>query len=402
MPGGSPEGDWIERYLDYTSKLPTPRIFRLWAGISAVAGALERRVSIRTVAGDTFPNLFIFLVAPPAVGKSQAMTPARDLWRGTKRLFVAPNSVTKASMLDNLVSSSRKIIINGGAGLYEYNCLNIASSELGVLLPAHDTDFMSTMIDIYDNPPIFEETRRHSTSVSIPNPQMNLIAGAQPGFLSGLLPEEAWSMGFMSRVIMVYAGSGPEVDLFDMPEEDKEGWKELLAPMTKMADSKLMGRCSWEDEAIAEVRRWLSAKLEPVPEHSKLQYYCGRRKLLFLKLIIVSTVSRSMGTHITLFDVNRARDWLLDVELRMPDVFKEMTNKSDSSVLQELHYFAWKLWIKEKKPVHESRLLNFLQDKAPSDRCFRILEMADRMQMIVRQAGSGTYVPRPKHEHNAE
>ena len=65
--------DWITNFMTFTEGLPTPEIFRLWSGISTIAATLERRVWVATGRGVIYPNLFVVLVAPPAVGKSVAI-----------------------------------------------------------------------------------------------------------------------------------------------------------------------------------------------------------------------------------------------------------------------------------------------------------------------------------------
>lgn len=392
--------DWIDRFMAYTDRLPSPPILRLWSAIACIAGGLERRVWVTTAGGICYPNLYTLLVAPPAIGKSQTINKVHDQWMGTKKLYIAPKSVTKASLLDNLAKATRKLVIKDGQGLFEYNSLCIASSEFGVLVPEHDTEFMSVLVDIYDNPPDFREDRRTSRSVEIIKPQLNILAGTQPGFLANLLPEEAWSMGFMSRIIMIYAAAGPQIDLWDTSAEESPMRIELMKDLTRL--TTLMGAVIFSDEAKAELLRWYKAGLPPVPEHSKLEYYNGRRLLHMLKLCMISATSRSAELVVEMQDLARARDWLLGAEQLMPDVFRDMVQRSDSVVLQELHFFMWRLWVKDKKAIHESRLIYFLQNRVPGEKVLRLLDIAERSNIIEREAGTKSYKPRPKHEHGME
>jgi hypothetical protein len=107
------------------------------------------------------------------------------------------------------------------------------------------------------------------------------------------------------------------------------------------------------------------------------------------------------GLVVTLPALNRARDWLLHAEQLMPDVFREMVQRSDSQLIQELHYFLWKLWLKEKKPIHESRLIHFLQTRVPSEKVLRVLEIAARSS-IIKLVADKQWIPRPTHEHGLE
>lgn len=403
--------DLIDSFMAYTDGIPSPVIFRQWCAIATIAGALERRVWVQTARSKLFPNLFTLLVSPPGIGKSQSIAHVSELWYGTRlanggKFYVAPNNVTKAALVDQLAKADRKIM--AGGTMVEYHSLLVASSEFGVLVPAHDLEFLSVLNDIYDNPRAYRESRRTlGREIDIVHPQLNLLAGTQPGFLASLLPEEAWSMGFLSRIILVYAGTTPAVDLFDESESREPQYKALIKALQRVGS--LMGVCVWTGEAQDAVRGWVSSGCAPVPEHSKLQNYIPRRVLHLLKLCIVSAVSRSGGLTITLADVTRAKDWLLHAEELMPDVFRDMAGKSDGQVIADLHFFMFKIYIADKKPIHEARIWDFLKTRVPSEKIFRIIDACERSGVISRLAGTGhdsgkpaLYIPKPRHEHGME
>jgi hypothetical protein len=151
------------------------------------------------------------------------------------------------------------------------------------------------------------------------------------------------------------------------------------------------------------IEAWAQDRCPPIPDHSKLQHYNGRRILHTLKLCMVAAVSRSGELNIKVEDVIRARDWLLHAEQTMPDIFREMVSRSDAQVIQELHFFLWKLWVKDRRPLHESRLIHFLSHRVPSDKVQRVIDVAERSNVIAREAGStNTYIPRPVAEHGME
>jgi hypothetical protein len=394
------EKDWIERFVQYTEGINSPRIFRLWAGISTVAGALERRVWIYSSRKILYPNLFTLLVGSPGSGKTEAMLHVEDLWRRVGKFHVAPNSVTRASLVDALHDADRKIVLQ--SGLMEYHSLLVVADEFGVLCPAHDLSFLSVINYIYNNPDFYEEKRRtgNKQSTEIINPQLNIIAGAQPGFLAVLLPEEAWQMGFTARLIMIYSAEEIVPDLFGDPDPKEADRGILIASLRDMAGR--IGAFSWDDDAMTEMDRWAKSRCEPIPEHSKLVHYNQRRILHTLKLSMVSAMSRGPERRITMLDVNRARDWLLEAEQGMPDIFREMTQRSDSEVINELHFFMWRLWISDKKPIHESRIIHFLSHRVPSEKVLRIIELAERANYLTKQVGLDAYIPRPKQDHGVE
>lgn len=385
--------DVIETFVKYTEGIPSPEIFRLWAGISAVAASLERRVWVTTRAGDLFPNLYVMLVAPPAVGKGMSIDRVVQLWRDTKKLHVSPDSMTKASMLDALAASGRRIPIDNGARLVEYNAMAVGVEEFGVLVPAHDMEFLSFLIRIYNNPPNLNEVRRVSTSVDIINPQLNMLVGSQPGFLGHLLPEEAWSMGFMSRMVMIYATFGPEWDIFQIAEGEPAIKKELITKLTQLTN--LYGQYPFTDGFKQMFNAWKKTSFAPEPIHSRLSHYKSRRLQLILKLSIVSCASRG-GSDVDTVDLQRVQDWLLPAEELMPDIFREMGHKSDIQLIEAMHKAVWMTWSRDKKPVPEMLLYGFLSDKCPSERAPKIIDVACKSGWFENLKGAGMYVPKPR------
>jgi len=403
--------DWITSFLDYTEGMPTPPIYRLWAGITALSGALERRVYVETAKGVVYPNLFTFLVGPPGIGKSQAIGPVTALWKRARKLHVAPDSMTKSSLVDALARSTRKII--SPQSLEEYSTLLIPCSEFGVLMPKYDPDLVSSLNNLYDNPLNYREERRYLTALDknpdIPFPQLVILAGTQPAFLSSMLPEEVWGMGFPARIIMVYSGVTPKVELFpeDATAKNQEGhFNALASAIIARSEDKVRGRFDWEPAAKVALRDWHLAGMPPIPQHSRLQYYNQRRILHTLKLCMIASFSRAIDLTVRLEDFNQARTWLLEAETTMPNAFRDMVAKSDSQVVQELHWHLWKNWgataEERRKPFTEAQLYEFLRHRVPSDKITRILDVADKAGVIVRIAGTNNWIPKRKDEHGIE
>lgn len=376
--------DFIDTYLEWTQHVPSPYLFRLWSGIAALAGALERRVWVRAIAKPTYPNLFVLLVASPGVGKG-VIDETDHLWRQVKVLRTAPDSVTSASLLDSLIEARRTVMkLDGSGPEMDYHSLLVAAEEFGVLVPAHDLEFLNRLNRIFTNPEDLRVRRKYiKEEVNILRPQLNILAGTQPGYLASLLPEEAWVMGFTQRLLMIYAQNGPSPELFAEDEDREEREGELIAHLTTAAS--LRGLMRWEPEAAELIKSWDASGGEPRPKHLRLVHYIKRRTQFMLKLMMISSTSRNTELTITPFDYTRALTWLTNAESAMPDVFREMTQKSDSHVMQELVYCVFRLYMKEqKKPVHKSRIWNFLQDRAPSEKIPRLIEMAEQAGYLTR------------------
>jgi hypothetical protein len=305
--------------------------------------------------------------------------------------------VTGASLVDALNAAKKIIKKPDGNGIIEYSCFYIFADELGVFMSSHDLSFLSLLTKFYDNPDSYRETRRHSLKepIDIVNPTVTFLAGTQPGFLSSVLPEVAWTQGLTGRLIMVYANKCPSLSIFD-PYEPREALeKKLIAGLVKI--SKLYGQCSWAKDAIEEFINWEALGFAPVPQHPKLEYYCNRRgKLFAVRLAMISAISRGSNFVIDKEDVVRAKGWLLAAEDSMPFIFRDMVYRSDVDVINELLAYAVREYGTTRKPVHESVLLSFLQRKTLADKADKILSLMERSGQLQRIAGSENYVPKLK------
>lgn len=96
-----------------------------------------------------------------------------------------------------------------------------------------------------------------------------------------------------------------------------------------------------------------------------------------LKLSLISAAARAPEAMIvTEEDVKRGLSWLLDAEMRMPDIFRAMSGRGDAEIIEELHLFVIQTYMRSKKSVPRSVVVNFLASQVPSEKVWKILEIA--------------------------
>jgi hypothetical protein len=389
---------WIDSFTEETSGLPSPELFRKWTAIGTIASALERRVYTESSMSRVYPNLYVLLVAPPGVGKTVAISQGSYLANATRKLKIAPDDVTKASLLDHLARAQQTKVYSP-TDMVQYHSLSVFADEFGVLCSAHDLSFMSVMNALFDNRPQYVESRRgRETDLVIENPQVSMLAGTQPDFLANLLPPEAWGMGFMSRMLMVYAGKSAKPNLFG--KKVKINTKPLLEDLKVIAE--LHGEVDWDPEAEKILVDWYEKGMEPEPHHTKLKHYVPRRILTMLKLSIISCVSRGNDMMIMADDVTRAREWLIEIESFMPDIFKDMAGNSDGQIIQDLHYYVWEMYAKNgNKPIHRSRIDTFLMARTPAYNAENIVKLCVRAKILIDQPAD-FYLPGDRNSLKVE
>lgn len=375
---------WIDAFVSFSEGLSTPRPFRLWTAIGCISAALERKLTATTAQGPVYPNLYILLTAPPGVGKSAVLDTAHSMLRATKGVYIAPDNMNKSTLLDQITDSANSAVVENIR--YSYHFLTVFQSEFGVFCPAHDQEFLSVLTRIYDCPSSYSERRRHleqKGQIDIKNPGLTLVAGVQPGYLKSMLPDVAWEQGFMSRMIMVYAGSSPDRPLFggavSTGAEKRKESKRLVAWLEQIASRAGDLPFTHEAQVFLEERR--QDNFAPVPEHPKLKHYLPRRVLNILKFCIISAAARG-AEAIDVLDCQRAMTWLLSAESTMEQIFLDMRGSGDYQILQELHVWVGTQANKTGKPVPEALIIAFLQKHTPAYNVPNLLKTAKQSDLI--------------------
>jgi hypothetical protein len=377
---------WIESFVDGLRGVPSPDLFLKWSAIAIVGAAMARRVWSVTSSSAVFPNLLVLMVAPPGVGKTVGIRRGMALASRCGRIKMAPSDMTKASLLDAMESALEMETVSS-TELFQHHSLFVGLDELGTMISSHDMSMMSVMNALYDNNDVYKETRRgREEDLILYNPQLALLAGTQPDFLANLLPPEAWGMGFMSRMIMVYWGKPVHVDLFSetaLVNQDKE----MSERLTEIGN--MYGQMQWSAKAKELIMQWHRSGMAPVPSHSKLKHYCSRRVLHVLKLSMISSAARGPSMLVDEHDFTRALDWLFEVENLMPDIFKDMEGKSDVMVIADAFEYLWKIYTYmdgnelKKKAFHRSKLEMFLMARTPAYNVRNIVQVMVGAEMLV-------------------
>lgn len=367
-----------------------------------IAGALERKVWTKVFKRILYPNLYVLLTGGPGIGKTDALRGTLEFWEKLPELHVAPSSVSRASLIDSLALAERSVLRPTEAQPFtKFNSLQVGATEFGTFLSAYDTEFLSTLNDLYDCVR-YKESKRHMKSpIEMPHPQLNLIAGTTPAWLGGTLPETAWAEGFSSRLLLIYSGERIKIDPFGEGSRDEELEGRLLKDLMEIHG--MFGQMSFEPEVITAFTAWYMADCPPQPDHPKLEHYLPRRHIHLLKLTMVMSAARASDYVIRVIDYQRAMDMLLEAELTMPDVFKAMRYNSDANVYDETYAFVYNAFMKENEGIPEHRIIYFIGQRAPAHSITKVLEamVQGGMLIIANIAGPGgrpTYKPAPKSD----
>lgn len=389
-------GNWIDHFVAQTELVSSPSLFRQWAGIGAISGALERKVWMSSQAMPLYPNLYIVLTGPPGTGKTVVIDPVRKLWKNLK-VHVSSSDTSRAAFVDHLSEATRttKVRFEQATPVESFNSLLIASNELQVLFKAYD-DFMGVLTDLWDCKDHFSERKRTGDKqLEIPHPHVMLLGGTTPSYINDLMSESAWDQGFASRVIFVFSAESTIRDPFI--EEQTLLSPDLIADLKTIHE--LEGKYVWAKEAADAFRAWLFAEQPPRPIHPRLANYNVRRPQNLLKLAMIMAAAESDELCVELSHYQLALDALLEVERFMPDIFKSVTG-ADGKTMQEAWHYAYSIYLRTKDAVPEHAMTQFLSERAPIHSVGRMLEMLVSNKYLKREVRSNgnVYIPAAKRD----
>lgn len=373
----------------------------------AIAGALERKVWVKVGRRILYPSQYVLLVGPPGVGKTDALRNVLELWDELPTLRVAPNSVTRASLTDELKKAERNILRPTDAVPYKvFNSLQACPTEFGTFLTTYDGEFMSSLNDLYDCIRYRESKRHLKEPIEINNPQLNLLSATTPAWLSSTLPVTAWAEGFSSRLMMIFSGERQLVaDLFLEDAIDDAVRSALVHDLKRIHEA--YGEMSITKEFHEAYLAWYHRGGPPIPEHPKLEHYLPRRHIHLLKLAMCHSLSSREDLVLRIEDYQAAMEMFIEAEEQIPEIFKAMKHSPEANVMDETYNYVAATYQKEQRPVSEHRIVHFIGQRAPTYTVTKILEhlVASNILKIVDFAGPGgraRYMPSPRQEHGTE
>ena len=312
--------------------------------------------------------------------------------------------MTAASLIDELDEAKRTITRAGQSPpMVNYNALTISVDELGVLLPEYGREFMSKLVHLWDGYPYSESRRSRKEKPTIEKPILNLLAGAQPGYLRDTIPEGAWDQGFISRTILVYSGESERQSLFNSVHIDPKLKSVLISDLQQIGSDGVYGKVKFTEEAKAVIDNWHLTGAGKGPSHPKLAHWLTRRTEHALRLSLVVSMARSNELVIEADDFTTGLSYLTEAEHYMGDIFKAMTHGGDNQIAMEAWHFATESYLKSnKKPIRQELIVRFLSERTPAHNVMRLLEIMERAGILRREQVKGQgvcFVPSSKGRH---
>lgn len=334
---------------------------RFWCAVSAIAGALRRKVWIDQAYFKWYPNFYVILVAPPGiVSKSTTSGVAMSLLKKVKGVKFGPDIVTWPSLVTSFAQAAEAFEYEGMK--HVMSAMTLESSEFGNLLNPQDREMVDLFVSLWDGKQgTFQKDTKTSGNDTVENPWINMVACTTPAWIAGSFPEYMIGGGFTSRCIFVYADVKAQEVAYPIrvvpPDFTRQG-QLLVEDLTQIA--RITGEYKLTEDAYAWGTEWYTrhnASPNPQLADDRFGGYLARKQTHIHKLAMVLAASRGDELLITPELLAIADRMVSDLELDMTKVFSRIGRTDESMHTERLLTYIQQVgeieWAQAYKQVHK-------------------------------------------------
>jgi len=342
--------NWIQSYAEYTEVSEAPLTFDFWTGLSAISGALQRKVYIDEVKFKLYPNMYVFFVAPPGVAtKSTTVGVGMKMLRECDNVIMGPSTMTWQGLTKGLSDAQQSYPVSSPDVIdplaIEYatqSAILCEVSELGTFLNMQDDGLVSMLIDLWDGRDVpWERWLSTKENLKILNPLIGMVGATTPAWMERHFDAIAIGNGLTSRIVFVYGESKrkfiPYISDLVESEKEKSLNQALIHDLREIANLK--GKFTIDRDAKNLVGAWYEQHWTEPEKHLQDPRFAGYRARKFAhlhKVAMCLSASKGDSLTITYDDMAFAFSVLSGVEADMLRVLNTIGKVQSSRQMDEV------------------------------------------------------------------
>src|SRR5215510_75565 len=177
--------NWLDAYIEYTDATESPLSYHIWCGLSAIAGALQRKVHLKWGHEIIYPNLYVVLIGLSGrTRKGTAIGLAKSILKQVPGVTVAPDSSSGKQVAIRVMKGAGVDFLDPSDNKTKRHCSVTAfSEELSVFLGQGDISYLASLTDWYDSKDDWEYETIGRGKDSIKGVCLNLLGGTAPDWI---------------------------------------------------------------------------------------------------------------------------------------------------------------------------------------------------------------------------
>lgn len=328
--------DWLETYTKYCCEISEPPLsFHRWCGISLIAAALQRKCKVEWGPLTFYPNMYIVIVSPSGRARKGTAVSFYTSFAEELSIKMAAEAITREALIQALNRARNTEL--GELGVMEtHSSLTIISPELTVFLGYNNHQLMSDLTDWYDCRNKWTYRTKTSSSDEIYGVWVNLFGATTPELIRTTLPLDAIGGGLTSRIIFVYEeNKGRICPAPFLTPANTNTRADLLHDLEQI--HMLRGNFKASKDFLENWIEWYSTDAQVYPfVDPKFGGYSERRPNHLMKLSMIISAARRDTKELRGEDFLTAKQFLLDVEQKMPNVFAGMGRLENADVVHNV------------------------------------------------------------------
>jgi hypothetical protein len=347
--------DWLTSFIEYSKNSEAPLSYHVWAGISTIAAAMQRKCFMYWHPHSIYPNNYVILVGPSGRSrKSDAITTARYLIEELNVKVIGEDN-TQEALIREMKLSEQFFQDPVTGNQMPHSSVSCFAEEMAVFTGQQNATFLAYLTNWYDSRDIWTRRTKHQGTDKIIGMCFNLLISTAPDWLPGILTRESVGGGFTSRcVFVVEEGKRQTITNPNLHRPSESLRNDLIFDLEMI--QMLVGEYTFDDEALATYEAWYADSDQTIlrmgnPLGPMFDGYWSRRPTHIKKIAMALSASRGDSLVVTLSDFDRALAVLTDAEIKMPKVFSGIGRSKYAEDIDDILSY-----IKAKGEVNKAEL----------------------------------------------
>ena len=332
-----PAKGWLGDYLKLTANLEACPRFRFFAAACIMGAAINNNVWIQRGAKGLLPrlmpNIWVVLLAPPYRGHktstiNMAVNCLVEAYDDARILSdkLTPEAIVHALSCPMNPKEMIRIGPRDATGL-------IKAPEMSVLFgkQQYNTGMVSLITDLYDYRTEWRSETIGRGKETLKNNCISIIAGSTPKWLQSMIPQDAFTGGFMRRFVIVEMPQAYNVRDADPGLPEGFSWEKTVEDFRAFREAK--GEMKWTKEGKEFYKEYYESFVPTGDE--QYDAYTEAESEQTLKLAMLLELNGS-GTDLTASSIKEAMQILRSI---MPETYsriKSLTTHPRMHLVQEM------------------------------------------------------------------